>query len=105
MKVGKSKISITGKKFKELTQYPLALSVPQHQLKLFTVLHQDSKKFMLKVNGHSYSSFPYMYEPVSPFERNTILLNANITMNGLAISIPTPWNVLDMFNNIIKKLG
>ena len=30
MKVGKSKISIVGKKFKELTQYPLALSVPQH---------------------------------------------------------------------------
>ena len=103
MKVEKSKVRVVGKKFKELTQYPLALSVPQHELKLYTILHTDCNKFTLNVNGHQYSALPYMYEPVNPYNQNETILDARIVISNKVISTPLPWNVIDLYNNIKKK--
>ena len=45
-----------------------------------------------------------MYEPVNPYARNEIILDAKIFVNYKVISTPVPWNVEDLYNNIKKKV-
>ena len=105
LQVGKHKQVLKGKKFKDLSQWPLALSAPEHQLKVFAVMSNDADKFLLNVNGQPYPKFPYMNAPVDPFKKSEILLDAKVTINDSPVKVSIPWNVIDTCANIMNKVG